>query len=62
VLKLQNMLLMMYVLKKIGEGGIIMGWAIILAIAYIPLFYRMQRRLHQLEQEVRELKQRWKET
>jgi Tfp pilus assembly protein PilO len=39
-----------------------MGWAIILAIAYIPLFYRMQRRLHQLEQEVRELKQRWKET
>lgn len=33
-----------------------MGWAITLAILYVPVLYRMNRRIARLEQEIEILK------
>lgn len=33
-----------------------MGWMIILVIAYLPIFYRIHKRLDELEKEVKRLK------
>lgn len=32
-----------------------MGWIIIIVIAYLPIFYRIQKRLNYLEKEVERL-------
>ncbi|MGE6488571.1 hypothetical protein [Paenisporosarcina sp. NPDC076898] len=34
-----------------------MGWLLIVVVAYLPIFYRIHRRLHVLEQEVERLSQ-----
>jgi hypothetical protein len=33
-----------------------MGWVLIVIIAYLPIIYRIHRRLHKLEQEIQKLK------
>lgn len=40
---------------KNGKGVILMGWVIIIIIGYIPVLYHMLRRIHNLEEQVREL-------
>lgn len=37
------------------EEGLQMGWMIIIVIAYIPLFYRIHKRIDFLEKEVERL-------
>lgn len=32
-----------------------MGWLIIVVISYLPIFYRIHKRLHYLEKEVKRL-------
>ncbi|MET3699650.1 hypothetical protein SAMN05877753_112123 [Bacillus oleivorans] len=34
-----------------------MGWVIIVIIAYLPLFYRIHRRLDYLEKEIKRLQE-----
>lgn len=34
-----------------------MGWMIIVVVAYIPIFYRIHRRIDELEAEVERLKE-----
>jgi len=34
-----------------------LGWMLLLVAAYLPIFYRIHRRLNELEDEVRKLKE-----
>ena len=34
-----------------------LGWVLIIVIAYMPIFYRIHRRLNELEDEMRRLKE-----
>lgn len=49
---------------SIDKGESIMGWFIIVIIAYLPIIYKIHRRLDHLEKEVNMLKgekeQHWK--
>lgn len=39
----------------LSKGGCFVGWVIIIIIAYLPIIYRIHKRLDKLEKEVKRL-------